>query len=404
MTQSDLEKLKNAQTRFVVGSYSPLSIVDSQHLKELFQFGIEIGARYGCADLEDFWFGRKAVTNNLKAIKDSYDVQFKKLIEQAKKSSSIAICADIWSDNLRHNSYLDVTVILVSDEFDIRHTAIAFEHFDETHTGEHISVKINEALTKFRIQPDAVAYVTDSAANMRNSLNTCEWYPCFAHKLNTCIEDSFKAILNVDSEINSLWTEMIDIRSFINRSSDFSDKLCKKLPVGCITRPWSGYHNFLNAFIKSYEDINLIAQSKSLKMPTNKPLIEMLYEVFATFEPIFKKFQQINAPSLHLVVLELFRLKSLFEKPSSEGGLPQRMSEFTKIILESLAKKYASSISDAHIMALFLHPNYKKSVVKYKNFLSVQINSNIEAIEKSIVEHHEYLNILQTSLGNLHNF
>ena len=52
---------------------------------ELFQLGVEFGARYGCADIEDFWFGRKAITKNISTLKSSYDKKIQAAYCRSKK-------------------------------------------------------------------------------------------------------------------------------------------------------------------------------------------------------------------------------------------------------------------------------------------------------------------------------
>ena len=263
---------------------------------------------------------------------------------------------------------------LINENFEMMHTAIGFHHFPESHTSENIFKVMESILDKYSIQIDAVPHVTDSASNMVSAYTDCEWYPCFAHKLNTCIHESFEILLAEDSEVSQIWNQMIDIRSYINRTSDNSDRLVKKLPIGCITRPWSGYFKFTNAFVNSFEEIQTLAEEKSLIMPTNKNLIQMLFEFFRMTETFFKKIQAIDTPTIHFVILELFRLGNKLKKSSSDGGIPMRMIKFGDYLFESLAKKYVSSISDAHIMSVYLHPNYRRSIKNFATFGEINLN------------------------------
>ena len=80
-----------------------------------------------------------------------------------KKDCSLCVCADIWSDNVNRNSFLDITVILVDQKFEIQTNCVSFCHFSESHTSQNISQKMTEKLADFGIQSDAVPFVTDSA-------------------------------------------------------------------------------------------------------------------------------------------------------------------------------------------------------------------------------------------------
>lgn len=358
--------------------------VDSQETQNLAQLLIELGSKYGNADISEFWYGRVSITDNIKNLLNIFESKLQKQISFAKSLCSLAVCADIWSDNIRHNSYLDVTAIFVTDKFETKHAALAFTHFDGQHTGENIKNKISSILNKFDVELFDVPFVTDSAANMRKASESVEWYPCFAHKLNTCVGDSFNEFLALDDEISRMWVQMIDIRSYINRSSDNSDLLSKKLPMGSITRPWSGYYKFILAFHDSFDEIEIIAENKKLKMPTNRPLIKMLLQVFGLFEILFKKLQTIDQPSLHFVIVEIFRLRNTFKKPTNLGGPAPRMKIFCDIIISCLEKKYISSIKDTHIIAVYLHPNYRDSISNFQKFGACELDCSIISIKNFI--------------------
>lgn len=384
MSKLDLESLKYAETKFITTNYLAFRIVDSPSLKELFQTGLELGAKYGNVDLDEFWFGRKGVTDNLGNIVNCFKTKIKAQIEIAKLTSSLSVCTDIWSDKYRHNSYLDVTLVLIDNEFKMRHYAIGFRHFPQAHTGDNIRDKLNQILDEYDLNSASIPIVTDSARNMIKAFKHTTWLPCFAHRLNTCVQDSFKSVRESDAEINTLYQNMKDIRSFINQSSDKSDILSKKIPIGNLTRPWSALFYFFSAFCQSYSEIEEIANSKNLIMPTNKPLIQMLLNIFEKFEPFFKKLQIINTPSLHFVLLEVIRLKNNLLKPVSLGGQPARMANFVKIILETIKNKYFKQISTNHIISLFMHPNYKNSITKFAVFLDSELEISYELIYEAI--------------------
>ena len=97
-------------------------------------------------DLNEFWFGCKAVSDNLGNIVGLIKSKVKNQIEIAKPNNSISICTDIWSDKYCHNSDLDVTVVLVDNNFKISHFGIGFAYFAEFHTGDNIRYKIDQVL------------------------------------------------------------------------------------------------------------------------------------------------------------------------------------------------------------------------------------------------------------------
>lgn len=100
-----------------------------------------------------------------------------KQIQIGKQSNLISICTDIWSDKFRHNSYLDVTAVLVNKDFKLNHFAIGFAHFDSSHTGDNIRHKINGILGKFELHSIDLPFVTDSARNMQKAFKHTTWFP-----------------------------------------------------------------------------------------------------------------------------------------------------------------------------------------------------------------------------------
>ena len=87
--------LKDLETKFIVNNYHSFATVDQEELKALFQFGIELGAKYGNIDCNEFWFGRKSITNNLGKLKIKYESLLMEKINEAKNISAIAISSDI---------------------------------------------------------------------------------------------------------------------------------------------------------------------------------------------------------------------------------------------------------------------------------------------------------------------
>ena len=129
----------------------------------------------------------------------------------------------------------------------------------------------------------------------------------------------------------------------------------------------------------------------------------MLLEFFKLAEIIFKKLQFINVPTIHFVILEIFKLANKLKKPSSEGGIPKRMSKFGEFLLESLSKKYVGSISTAHIMSLFLHPNYKKSMSNFNSFGTVKLDCSMATIYSNLELHSNYINELSSNYQTAKN-
>ncbi|MES1904170.1 MAG: RNA polymerase II regulatory region DNA binding, partial [Paramarteilia canceri] len=96
-----------------------------------------------------------------------------------------------------------------------------------SHTGDNVHKKISDVLNKYNINLSETFFVSDSAVNTRKAFEVSKCFPCFAHMLNTQINDVFLNLLDSDPEIKNIWSQIVDIAALLNGSSNKSDLLSK---------------------------------------------------------------------------------------------------------------------------------------------------------------------------------
>lgn len=121
----DLEQMKYLEAKFVSGTISSFLLVENQHFMNLLQFCIELGAKYGALDIAAVAFSRQVIKN---VISESVAEIKSKIKELFKSDCSFCLTADIWTDSVNHNSFMDITAFYLDENFDLRHVLIAFRY------------------------------------------------------------------------------------------------------------------------------------------------------------------------------------------------------------------------------------------------------------------------------------
>lgn len=122
--QKDLDKMKILLAKYVAGTLSSFLSVENEHLLNLIQFGIELGAKYGAIDVKSVAYSRQAVKKTITSLVNDVQTQIKELFKQP---NAFCLTSDIWTDSKNHNSFLDVTAFYFDKNSELKHILIAFK-------------------------------------------------------------------------------------------------------------------------------------------------------------------------------------------------------------------------------------------------------------------------------------
>ena len=123
----------------------------------------------------------------MRHLKRLYYKHSKQLISELQSVESIAATCDFWSDK-KNKSYLCITGHYVVGNH-LKSTVLAFNVFDERHTGENIAETIEYELRRLKIYEKINTITCDGASNMKKALSKLKprRIQCVAHKLHLAI-------------------------------------------------------------------------------------------------------------------------------------------------------------------------------------------------------------------------
>lgn len=349
------DQLKETITNFIVNGYHSFRTADQLELKDIFSLGVKYGSLYHNIDVNEAWSGRMTVSRHIQNTYLKSQEDLKCILRNPIKMNSVCLLSDIWTDPINHNSFLDVTVHYVNENFKTQSNCLSFSHFPSSHTSSHILAKITQVCENFQINIENTSFVTDSASNYICALSGANHYRCMAHRLHTIVKDAWENAKKCDPETSILSQKIIECKRYFHKSADKESRLPYKIPSDSSTRPWSGLRNLFNCFKLSYLSIKetLLEEKQESIFPYNERLIDCYDIVFSSIDIYFKGIQQ-NAATLHLWIVNLVEMMDLAQT------WPCEVSIFSSKFLEGLEKKCASNITKAHVIAVFFHPNYKK--------------------------------------------
>lgn len=125
MKPDEAQKMKELLSNFIVSCHLSANVLEDIHLKELGQALVEFGAKHSNVAIESILYGRKTITEFIIAHVDSLKKSYYKTIKEASKGSRICGSTDIWTDGIRRNSYIDVTLHYI-DNFKHKSICIGF--------------------------------------------------------------------------------------------------------------------------------------------------------------------------------------------------------------------------------------------------------------------------------------
>ncbi len=118
-----------------------------------------------------------------------YEETRKVIVKELSETAYIALTSDAWTSRATE-SFLTVTAHYITSEWEMRSIVLQTRPLYESHTSEHLSTALTQAVTKWKLERcnSTIPVTTDNAKNMVNAVNaTAELGPqigCFAHTVN----------------------------------------------------------------------------------------------------------------------------------------------------------------------------------------------------------------------------
>ncbi|CAF3895256.1 unnamed protein product [Rotaria sp. Silwood1] len=221
-----LQKLKEAEVKFVVGGMHSFKSVEHAGLLNLAQTCVDIGARCGKIDIHDIWFGRKSIRDQCCNKFISYKNEMIKEIKKYAIDRTLSATTDLWRDDVIGRYYLDFTVFWMDRNWKLKHALLRCKHFEEqSKTAINLWAEIESIFKEFNLVFGDTPITTDNGANIKASLKDEIRLPCMAHCCSTTLETAWEATRNGCFEFDQLIISVLELRSYIARAGNIQQFL-----------------------------------------------------------------------------------------------------------------------------------------------------------------------------------
>ncbi|CAF4517092.1 unnamed protein product [Rotaria sp. Silwood1] len=259
-------KLKDAELKFVVTGSHSFNTLENGGLLDLLQVGIEIGAKNGLVNVRDIFYGRKTIRQEAINKFELFVSSIRCLLDEPVKRHCIAATCDLGSNDIVKRSYLDFTVFMSDDNYQLHHCLLRCKHFpNETKTAINIWNEIKQIFQSFGLSFGDTPIVTDQGANMVAAFKLTDEarFPCMAHRCHTTIKTAWDQLDTKNTQFSTFNTAVKDIRKYVQRSGGIQENLEKTIKSSSGTRPWRSYFNVYGSLHTSYKQLLTILRHRN---------------------------------------------------------------------------------------------------------------------------------------------
>lgn len=373
-------QLKDAELKFVTAGSHSFNALENDGLLDLFQVGIDIGAKMGKVNVRDIFYGRKTIRQEALARFMQFSDEIRQTLEEPIKQHCVAATCDLWTDDYIKRSYLDFTVFWSTEDFKLHHCLLRCKHFpEESKTSINIWQEIKSIFESFNLSFGDTPVVTDQGSNMVAAFKITHEarIPCMAHRCSTTIETAW----NREDEHNptfAMFNSVIrDLRKYVNQSSGVQEKLPKTLKNGSSTRPWRSYFTIHDSLNVSLEELSTILRERNEQyrlFNVDPVLLKEIVQLMGQFSMIFDKLEMACIPTLQNVVPSYYRMVEYTQVSANDHIIIKQLKDQLRCCLE---EKYLASILQLHWVATYLDPSFK-------SFFFVSDRSYIDQQKKEI--------------------
>ena len=135
---------------YCVDGYHSFRSVEHKGLLNLVQTCVDCGAKYGKFDMADTSYTRKTVSRATASMAAEVKTTLFKRLKPMVEDGTVSLCVDVYTDDYRKKSYLDVHAVWVERDYNIHHAVLAVRHFGTVaHTSDNICSALSGILTGY---------------------------------------------------------------------------------------------------------------------------------------------------------------------------------------------------------------------------------------------------------------
>lgn len=314
LSESEKLDIKTAELEFCVRGYHAFHSVENDGLIKLLQQFVNMSATHGRFNVSDVIYGRKTISLYCKEKAAVIRERITEVLVEPQLAEAVAVTLDLWTDEYKHTSYLDVHVFWIDKSFEMKHQVLAVRHFGtERHTAENISRAIQTILAEYAIDASNITATTDHGANVVAAfrvgiLETSARLDCMAHRLHTCFSTMWSRVCTSQSELLDYDNNASSLVKYCNQASGVQEQLPVSLKKGSSTRRWQGYIDRAYSINESYEAlVRILSEPHRDRMQliasVNRRMNAEILQFMKPFGDIFDVMQFNSKPTIGYAVL-----------------------------------------------------------------------------------------------------
>lgn len=216
----DQQNIKELEVKFCAGGYHSFRSVEQDGFQQLLQACVDLGAKYGKLNVKDVLVGRMSVARETVVMAGFVKKQILSRLKEPIDDETVAVCVDLYTDDYRKRSYLDIHAVWIDRNFNFQHAIIAVRHFGtQSHTSDNISSAVSDVLAEYGLSSDSTPITTDHGANVVAALKNGVRLDCMCHRLHTVLENSWKATQSQESEVAQYEAAISELCRYVKQAT-----------------------------------------------------------------------------------------------------------------------------------------------------------------------------------------
>ena len=155
------------------------------------------------------------------------------VLTEPQEAESLAVTLDLWTDDYKHMSYIDVHAFWIDQSVEMKHRILAICHFgSKRHTAGNIALTVQKILSEYEIDASNVAITTDHGTNVVSAfrmglLNSSARLDCMAHWLHTCFTTIWSRACSAQPELLEYDNHASALAKYCNQEQEYRNNcLC----------------------------------------------------------------------------------------------------------------------------------------------------------------------------------
>jgi len=287
------EKISSAPAKVIAENMLPISIVESQSLRDLLAL-LDPGYKVPC---------RQTMTSRLESMHRTLS---SKLQDTLTATDAVAVTTDIWT-SMANEAYISFTTSYVDLSWQLNSPVLSTVPIPERHTQAVIAEHLSDLASKWSITDKVVACVHDGAANIRECGGRNNWMDvnCAAHKLHLCVSASMgtdkvsnhpisKCVSAASRLVGHFAHSPMATTELMKRQSAMSpDKPQRKLIQQCKTR-WNSVYDMFNRLVDLRWPVCAVLSDRTVVKLTDAKTLELRdeqWQLMSDLLPVLKPLQ-----------------------------------------------------------------------------------------------------------------